>query len=92
MKKLSIVTFTIVCILLMAVFSSCLYPSSRPADMKPIIDGKYKDARSVYYPSTDQKVAAIIVHKNGNVWYLRMNAAGNMRDEIRLFNVSDYCH
>jgi hypothetical protein len=66
--------------------------SSTPQDLEPIINGRFKDAKAVYYPSTDYKVSAIVIDKNGNVWYLRMNSSAEMRDEKQLFNVSEHCN
>lgn len=64
--------------------------SSKPIDLEPVINGRFSDAKAVYYPSTDYKVSAIVIDKDGNVWYLRMNAFSEMRDEKKLFNISDY--
>jgi hypothetical protein len=77
-------------LLLAAVFSGC-FDGSKVKDMQPIVDGRFKDAKAVFYPSTDFKVAAIVVDKDGNVWYLRLNGDAEMRDEKQLFNVSQYC-
>jgi len=63
--------------------------STTPKDLQPIINGQFKNAKKVFYPSTDSKVSAIIIDENGDVYYLRMNGAGDMRDNVRLFNVSD---
>ncbi len=79
-------------ILLVAVlFTSCI-PSTKPKDLEPIISRQFKDAKAVYYPSSDYKAAAVIVDKNGNVWYVRLNATGELKDNKQLFNVSEYCH
>jgi len=63
--------------------------STTPKDLQPIINGQFKNAKKVYYPSTDSKVSAIVVDENGDVYYLRMNGCGDMRDNVRLFNVND---
>lgn len=71
------------------VLSSCTN-GSKQSDLAPIINGQFKDAKSVFYPSTDYKVAAVIVDKNGDVWYLRMNGNAVLKDYVKLFNVSSY--
>lgn len=93
MKKLKITSSIVILssLLLMIVLSSC-QANSTPKDLQPIIEGQFKDAKSVYYPSTDYKAAAIIIDKQGNVWYLRMNGVANMRDKVQLFNVSEFCN
>ena len=63
--------------------------STTPKDLQPIINGQFKNAKKVFYPSTDSKVSAIVVDENGDVYYLRMNGCGDMRDNVRLFNVND---
>ena len=86
--KLSYATYT----LLVAVFLvGCSMPESTPRDLEPVINGKFKGAKAVYYPSTSSQVSAIVVDKDGNVWYLRMNMVDQMRDEKKLFNVSEHC-
>lgn len=80
------------CTVLVAVLLFGCDISSTPQDLSPIINGRFKDAKTVYYPSTDNKVSAIVIDKNGNVWYLRMNAFSEMRDDKKLFNVSEYCN
>lgn len=89
MKKY-VLKIAAICILAAVLFQSCL-TGGKPSDLQPIINGKFKDAKAVYYPSTDDKVAAIVIDKDGNVWYLRMNFFSQMRDEKQLFNVSQYC-
>jgi len=74
--------------LVAVLFTSC---GSKPQDLQPIIEGKFKDAKAIYYPSTDDKVAAIVIDKDGNVWYFRLNGFSQLRDEKQLFNVSQYC-
>jgi len=86
--KLSYALYT----LLVAVLLVGCTPESTPRDLEPIINGKFKDARAVYYPSTSSQVSAIVVDKDGNVWYLRMNMVDQMRDEKQLFNVSEHCN
>lgn len=63
--------------------------STTPKDLQPIINGQFKKAKKVFYPSTDSKVSAIIIDENGDVYYLRMNGVGDMRDNVRLFNIND---
>lgn len=63
--------------------------STTPEDLQPIINGQFKNAKKVFYPSTDTKVSAIVIDENGDVFYLRMNGRGDMRDNVRLFNVND---
>jgi hypothetical protein len=87
-NKLSYTLYT----LLVAVLLVGCDMSSTPQDLEPIINGRFKDAKAVYYPSTDYKVSAIVIDKNGNVWYLRMNSSAEMRDEKQLFNVSEHCN
>ncbi|MRT17764.1 hypothetical protein F3C99_12455 [Vitellibacter sp. q18] len=87
-NKLSYALYT----LLVAVLLVGCDMSSTPQDLEPIINGRFKDAKAVYYPSTDYKVSAIVIDKNGNVWYLRMNSSAEMRDEKQLFNVSEHCN
>ena len=78
-------------ILLSLTIIMCSCFKSTPSDMEPVIDGRFDNYKSVFYPSTDCiKVCAIVVDKNGDVWYLRMNAYGTVRDEKKLFNLSDY--
>ena len=62
--------------------------SSTPKDLEPIINGKH-EVHKVYYPSTDNKVSAIVVTKGGDVYYYRANGFGELRDEKLLFNVND---
>jgi hypothetical protein len=78
--------------LLVAVLLIGCDTSSNPQDLEPIINGRFKDAKAVYYPSTDNKVSAVVIDKKGNVWYLRMNGFAEMRDEKELFNVSEHCN
>ena len=85
-NKLSYAFYT----LLVAVLLIGCDISSTPQDLEPIINGRFKDAKAVFYPSTDNKVSAVVVDNNGNVWYLRMNGYAEMRDEKKLFNVSEY--
>ena len=85
--KLSYALYTL---LVAVLFTGCL--ESTPKDLQPIIDGRFKGAKAVYYPSTDYKVAAIVIDKNGNVWYLRMNGVDQIKDEKELFNVSEHCN
>ncbi len=66
--------------------SGCL--SSTPKDLEPIIRGKH-DVSKIYYPSTDSKVSAIVVTKDGEVYYYRLNGFGEPRDEVFLFNKND---
>lgn len=70
-------------------FSSCIENNS-PTDFAPVIDGQFKDNKVVFYPSTDNKISAIVVDKNGDVWYLRLNGFGALKDNKKLFNVNDY--
>lgn len=70
-------------------FTAC--GGSTPSDLEPVINNNFKDAKTVFYPSTDFKVSSIVVDKNGDVWYLRMNGFGQMKDRLKMFNVSDYC-
>ncbi len=87
MKKLKMILVGLV----LFTFSSCiLFYSSKPKDLEPIINGQFKDAQKVFYPSTDFKVSAIVVDKNGDVWYLRMNGEAEMKDNVKLFNVSEF--
>ena len=79
-------------ILLVAVLFTGCTVGSTPKDLEPIINGKFKDAKAVYYPSTSSQVSAIVVDKEGNVWYLRMNMVDQIRDEKQLFNVSEHCN
>jgi len=87
-SKLSYAIYTV----LVAVLLVGCDISSNPQDLEPIINGRFKEAKAVYYPSTDNKVSAVVIDKNGNVWYLRMNAFSEMRDEKQLFNVSEHCN
>jgi len=65
---------------------------SKPKDLEPIINGRFKEAKAVYYPSTSNQVSAVVIDKDGNVYYLRMSMSGKMRDEKQLFNVSEHCN
>lgn len=85
--KLSYAFYTLLVVVL---FTGCV--ESTPKDLEPIINGQFKDAKAVFYPSTDHKVSAVVVDKDGNVWYLRMNGFSTMRDEKKLFNVSEHCN
>jgi hypothetical protein len=85
--KLSYALYTLVVAVLLV---GCTVKST-PKDLEPIINGKFKDAKAVYYPSTSSQVSAIVVDKYGNVWYLRMNMLDRMRDEKKLFNISEHC-
>lgn len=86
--KLSYAFYTL---LVAVLFTGCSIEST-PKDLEPIINGQFKDAKAVFYPSTDGKVSAVVVDKDGNVWYLRMNGFSTMRDEKKLFNVSEHCN
>jgi hypothetical protein len=86
--KLSYALYTL---LVAVLFVGCIVEST-PKDLEPIINGKFKDAKAVYYPSTSSQVSAIVVDKNGDVWYLRMNKVDQIRDEKQLFNVSEHCN
>lgn len=88
MNNLKYVLYTLLVLLF---FTGCYHPKSTPSDLEPLIKGRFKDCKTVHYPSTDSKVCAIIVDKHGDVWYLRMNAVGDMRDDKLLFNLSEYC-
>jgi hypothetical protein len=92
MKNLRTKLNYVLCALLVAVLLVGCDIHSTPQDLEPIINGRFKDAKAVYYPSTDGKVSAVVIDKDGNVWYLRMNGFAEMRDEKQLFNVSDHCH
>jgi predicted small secreted protein len=87
--KLSYALYTLLVAVLLV---GCNTYESTPRDLEPIINGKFKDAKAVYYPSTSRQVSAIVVDKDGNVWYLRMNMVDQMRDEKQLFNVSEHCN
>jgi hypothetical protein len=76
--------------MLAAVLSSCTW-SSGIKDMQPIIDGRFKTAKAIYYPSSDYKVSAVIVDSSGNVWFIRLNADAEVKDDKQLFNVFTYC-
>ena len=67
-------------------------PQSSPTALQPIINGAYKNAQAVFYPSTDYKVASIIVDEKGDVHYIRMNCFGTIKDQKKLFNVNEFCH
>lgn len=82
-------SYLIYLLLVVLIFTGC--DSSSPKDLEPVINGRFKQAKAIYYPSTDIKVSAVVVDKNGDVWYLRMNALADMRDEKILFNISEYC-
>lgn len=76
--------------LFVVLFLSSCFGGSTPKDLQPIIDGQFKNAQAVYYPSTDGKASAVVVDKNGDVYYIRLNGYGELRDNKRLFNVKDY--
>lgn len=86
--KLSYAFYT----LLVAVLLVGCQMESKPKDLEPIINGRFKDAKAVYYPSTSSQVSAVVIDKDGNVYYLRMSMSGEMRDEKQLFNVSEHCN
>jgi len=83
--------FALYILLVAVLFTGCL-PSSKPSDLEPIINARFKDAKSIYYPSSSFQVSAIVVDKNGNVWYMRMSASRDMRDQVQLFNVKEHCN
>lgn len=91
-SKLIRISVLFVSVVIGIAFQSCIN-SSNPNDLKPIIDGRFKDAKAVYYPSTDYKVSAVIVDKNGDVWFIRMNSDNVpvVKDDKILFNVTQYC-
>lgn len=94
MKHRNLISKTAICLYLVLVavlFTGCL-PETTPRDLEPVINGQFKQPKAVHYPSTDYKVAAVVVDKDGNVWYIRMNAKGQVKDNKQLFNVSEYCH
>ncbi len=62
--------------------------SSTPSDLAPIINGRH-DVDKIYYLSTDDKVAAIVITKGGDLYYYRANGFGTLRDEKLLFNIND---
>jgi Cdc6-like AAA superfamily ATPase len=86
--KLSYTLYT-VCVSVLLV--GCQFDSN-PKDLEPIINSRFKDAKVVYYPSTSSQVSAVVIDKDGNVYYLRMSMSGGMRDEKELFNVFEYCN
>ena len=88
MKKLNLHSFAVLMSIL--VLSSCTW-SSGPKDLGPIIDGRFKTAKAIYYPSSDYKVSAVIVDSSGNVWFIRLNADAEVKDDKQLFNVNTYC-
>lgn len=75
----------VLCIALLGSFGC----SSKPSDLDPVIKGAHK-TRAIYYPSTDFKVAAVVVTESGDVIYFRANGLGQKRDEVLLFNVRDF--
>ena len=87
-KKLSYAFYTLLVALLLV---GC-QTESKPKDLEPVINGRFKDAKAVYYPSTSSQVSAVVIYKDGNVYYLRMSMSGEMRDEKQLFNVSEHCN
>lgn len=92
MKKLNLHSSAVLMSILMlaAVLSSCRW-SSGPKDLQPIINGRFKTAKAIYYPSSDYKVSAVIVDSDGNVWFIRLNADSEVKDDKQLFNVNTYC-
>lgn len=91
MKKFNLHSSAVLMSILMAsVLSSCTW-SSGPKDLQPIIDGRFKTAKAIYYPSSDYKVSAVIVDSSGNVWFIRLNADAEVKDDKQLFNVFTYC-
>lgn len=92
MKKLNLHSSAVLMSILMlaAVLSSCRW-SSGPKDLQPIIEGRFKTAKAIYYPSSDYKVSAVIVDSDGNVWFIRLNADAEVKDDKQLFNVNTYC-
>ena len=86
--KLSYAFYT----LLVAVLLVGCQTESKPKDLEPIINGRFKEVKAVYYPSTSSQVSAVVIDKDGNVYYLRMSMSGQMRDEKQLFNVSEHCN
>lgn len=92
MKKLNLHSSAVLMSILMlaAVLSSCRW-SSGPKDLQPIIEGRFKTAKAIYYPSSDYKVSAVIVDSDGNVWFIRLNADSEVKDDKQLFNVNTYC-
>jgi len=79
-------------ILLVALLLVGCQTESKPKDLEPVINGRFKDAKAVYYPSTSSQVSAVVIDKYGNVYYLRMSISGEMRDEKQLFNISEHCN
>ena len=92
MKKIIKRTYFALYILLVAVLFTGCVPNSKPTDLEPIINARFKDAKAIYYPSSSFQVSAIVVDKNGNVWYMRMSANRDMRDQVQLFNVDEHCN
>ena len=58
-------------------------------DLAPIVEHE-NDVSKAYYPSSGDKPAAVVVDKNGDVIYYRLNGYGKMRDRRVLFNVKDF--
>ncbi|MCP4100364.1 MAG: hypothetical protein GY750_02895 [Lentisphaerae bacterium] len=58
-------------------------------DLAPLV-GHENDVEKVYYPSSDYKPAAVVVDKNGDVTYYRLNGFGKLKDKKRLFNIKEF--
>jgi hypothetical protein len=87
---LKTISIFLIIALVIAFFVNLISVSSNPRDLQPIIEGRFKNAKAVYYPSSDCKVCAVIVDSGGNVWYLRMNGYATVKDDKQLFNISTY--
>lgn len=86
-KRLAVLLLITMAIFVTFICSSC---GSSINDFQPVIQGRFKDAKNVFYPSTDFKCSVVAIDKNGDVYYLRMNGFNEVVDDKLLFNVSQY--
>lgn len=63
--------------------------NTTPKDIQPYLYGELKDFKQIYYPSSDYKACAVVVAKNGDVYYLRVNGYGTLMDNQKLFNINE---
>lgn len=77
--------------LTLIILNSCSVDNTKSHNnLELIINTHFMNPNAVYYPSTDYKSSAVVVDDEGNVWYLRMNPLGELKDNVKLFNVNDF--
>lgn len=60
---------------------------STSEDIYKVIKIKHPDFKKIFYPSTGNSASCIVITKNGDIYYYRMNAFSSIKDEKFLFNI-----